>query len=309
MHSMLPRVFTASDDLFTQLCSDQTDAEMWEAERKGFKAAFDAYRNHYVPHPSDPVVDPALVADTLRLSRDNPQCDRVFRILSAANLVSLLDEITPIDQHDLLLLLQDWNSGFPDFYLGASSDNDSETKHQVVEQVLMIRTQLAIFTLQKSKDNTEPFHPFEQVAKIWCDGNVSVEAVEAFLGMDEDALQLKPIARDEPEADDLAENQNGTRLRSICSMLPNQLVQGGSLDLSELHKSYPVEGFVDGLRAFVKSRFARIKTLLQQGSYVGADVSSLARAASDAASRPDSQIWSQLAADSMPQSLGRAESG
>lgn len=307
---MLPRLLTASDDLFTQLCSDQVDDEMWETERKGFKSAFDAYRAHYVGHPSDPVVNPDFVADAMGLDRASAQCDRVFRTVSAANLVSLLDEITPMDHQELLMLLQDWNSGFPDLYLGASSDNnDSEMRGQVINQVLTIRTQLAIFTLQAFKNSSEPFHPFEQVAKVWCNGDVSVGAVEAFLGNNEDALQLKPIARVEPEVDDLAENHNRTRLRSICSMLPNQLVQGDNLDLGQLLETYPIEGFVEDLRTFVKACFVRIKRLLQQEASVGADVSSLARAASDVASGADSQLWSQLATDSMPHSLGRAESG
>ena len=310
MNSMLMRFFTASDDLVNQLCSDLVDAEMWETGRTGFKGAFDTYRSHFLRDATDPVVDPDFVTDSMRLGRATEMWDKAVRVVSAANLASLLYEITPIGHEDPLPLLQSWDPVFPDFFIGAPSDNnDNEMNEQVIEQILMIRTQLSIFTLQKLQGDTSvPFHPIEQVAKIWCDGHVSVEAVEAFLGGNTDALQLKPIARAESEAAALARDRNATRFLSICSMLPSQLVEGYGLDLSPLHETYPLEEFVDNLRGFARTCFARIKTLLLEEPSAAARDAFLAFAASNAASRAESQMRSQLEAESMAHAFDRGES-
>ena len=309
MNSMLMRLFTASDDLVNQLCSDPADAEIWEAERTGFKVVFEPYRSHFLRDAVDPVVDPDFVTDSMRLGRATEMWDKAVRVVSAANLASLLYEITPIGHSDPLPLLQSWDPVFPDFFIGAPSDNDLEMTEQVIEQVLMIRTHLSIFTLERlQRDAPVPFHPIEQVARIWCDGHVSVEAVEAFLGGNTDALQLKPIARAESEAAGLARDRNATRFLSICSMLPNQLVEGYGLDLSPVHETYPLEEFVDNLRAFAKTCFARIKTLLLQEPSAAARDAFLAFAASNAASRAESQMRSQLEAESMAHAFDRGES-
>ncbi len=289
MSSMLMRFFTASDDLVNQLCSNVDDAEMWEELRTGYKGAFDTYRSHFLRNTTDPLVDPDFVIDSMRLVRGTEMYDKVVRVVSAANLASILFEITPIGHDDLLPLLQAWDPVFPDFFIGAPSDsNDIEMNEQAIEQDLMIRTQLVIFTLLKlQRDATVPFHPIEEVAKIWCDGHVSVEAVEAFLGGNTDALQLKPIVRAESEAAALARERNATRFLSICSMLPSQLVEGYSLDLSSLHETYPLEEFVNNLGNFAKTCFARIKTLVLQEPSAAARDAFLAFAASNAASRAE----------------------
>ncbi|KXX82628.1 hypothetical protein MMYC01_200804 [Madurella mycetomatis] len=311
MESMLPRLFTASDDLFAHLCEDPVDAEMWEAERGGFKDAFDAYRARYVPDISNPVVDPAYVADTMRLLRGSPMWHSVFRTVSAANLTSLLDEISSIHQQDPLPLLQAWDSVFPDFFVREDPDSNDDEINDFIEQVLTIRTQLSIFTLQKLQtESPAPFHAREHVAKIWCDGNVSVEAVEAFLADNNDALQLKPIITGVGlDAHNLARDRTVTRFTSICKILPNTPVGGHTLDLGQIYETYPFEEFVVNLRDFVKRYFKRIKTSLQQGSASRDSLLPFAASASEASSRVDSQIRSQLETDAMAHAFDRAEPG
>lgn len=309
MNRMLPRLFTASDELFTHLCTDTADPEMWEIERRGFKNIFDVYRAHYVPDISNPVVDPNFVVNTMRFDAASSLSNSVFKIVSAANLTSLLDEISPIHQLDLLPLLQGWDSTFPEYFVPEDFDNnDSSTNEQIIEQALMIRTQLSIFTLRKLQESATPFHPYEQVAKIWCDGDVSVEAVEAFLAGNKDALQLKPIpAMEHSEAASLARERNDRRFVSLCTMLRNQPVLGFNLDLSDIDQNYPFDEFVDNLRTFVRTCFGKIKASLQQGS--SASQNPLALPPSEGTSRADSQIRSQLENEAMAHGFDRAESG
>lgn len=309
MKAMLPRFFVASDDFFEHLCKDPVDVEIWEAERQGFKDAFNAYRKHFVSDITEPIVDHNFVLDTMKLERSAPSFSNAFNIISAANLVSLLDDISVTDPEDFLPLLQEWDSVFPEFFVSPESgNNDRETNEQIIDQVLMIRTQLSIFTLRYCKNNSQaPFHPLEQIAKIWCDGDASAEAIEA-LANNKDAVQLKPIAAADAEAASLARERNFTRFNSLCKMLPKEPIQGDNLDLAEFYQLYPVEEFVQNLRAFVTTSFTHIRTALTQAPWAGRDVAS-SLAPSDAASRVGSQIRSQLETDAMAHPFDRADSG
>ncbi|KAK3900863.1 hypothetical protein C8A05DRAFT_16878 [Staphylotrichum tortipilum] len=308
MTRMLPRLLDASDDLFSQLCAGQENPEVWEMERQGYKAAFDAYRSPFVLDASSPVVNAGFVADSMRLDRSSEDAARVFRIMSAANLTSLLDEITRIDHRDMLPLFQEWDSVFPDSFLGAPSDTiGNEMSGAIIEHILMIRTQLSIFTLEKLKaDSPTPFHPLECVARIWCDGEVSGDMVHAFLSNNKDGLQLKPILDADSEAANMASDRSATRFDAICKMLPDQPVEPSDLDLSQINDAFPLDEFLANLRTmFVTECFARIRALIQQGH--GAGFSALGP--SGASSRADSQIRSQLETDAMAHSFGQTEAG
>jgi hypothetical protein len=307
MEAMLDRLVTAADDLFAHLCSEQADPDMWNAARDGFKMPFDAYRTSYVLHSSDPVVDPYFVANTMGINPSTRLWPKVFRVAAAANLAALLNEITPINQRDLLPLLQVWDSTFPDCFVGERSDNDDNgSDEQIIEHAVMIRTHLSIATLQKLQaDCPTPFHPLAHVAKIWCDGDVSVEALEAFLGGDKDALRFMPLGRTGSEAATLARERAATRFNAICALLPNHdVAEGSSLDLRELHAEFALEEFVRDLRTFAKDYFTRIKALLQQDRALA-----LPFTTADGPSRADSQIRSQLETEAMAHDFDRAESG
>jgi hypothetical protein len=302
MAAMLSRLFTAADDLYTHLCSEQGDQEVWEVEREGFKKAFEAYRTYYVREDSDPVVNPAFVADVMRLEKTSLLWYKVVRVASAANLAMLLGDITPPNQADPLTLelLQALESGFPGSFIGEGSVNaDNAMNQQMIEQILMIRTQLTIRRLKGLLENdSAPFHPRLEVARIWCDGDVSLESIEAFLGNNNDGLQLKPIAPADSEVAALARDRNAipTRFGSICKMLPDQEVNRDDLDLSQFETLYPPSDFVENLRSFVKGCFESVKSILQQESMH-----------SSATPRADSQIRSQLEADTASQAFDRAD--
>jgi hypothetical protein len=299
MSKMLPRLFTASEDYFTHLCSDRTiDPEIWGMERRALQEAFQSYLVQYLVSIGDPVVDPNFVANTLQLDPASPSWQRVSRIILAANLTRLLDDVTSMtEEDDTLALLQVWDSWFLHVFAGDGPGTwDKEMKETMIEQVLMIRTQLSIFTLEKlTRDSTEPFHPYEKVARIWCEGNVSVEAVESFLGNNRDTLQLRPVMRPYPEVDILARERAATRFTSICRLLPDQVVEGRGLDLHGIREEYPFGDFEGNLRVFVRNCFLETKEAGHQGpSSVGGAAWPVA--SSDTASRVGSQIDTQAMA-------------
>ncbi|EAQ89938.1 hypothetical protein CHGG_06557 [Chaetomium globosum CBS 148.51] len=271
MNAMLSRLFTATDDFFTQLSSEQVDQEIWDAEREGFKKAFDAYRTYYVRDDSDPVVNPAFVTEVMRLERASLPWYKVVRVVSAANLAMLFDSLTPRNHADPLSLplLQALESDFPGSFIGEGSVNaDNAMNQQIIEQTLMIRTQLTIHRLKELlKDGSAPFHPRLEVARIWCDGDVSPESIEAFLGNNNDGLQLKPIAPADSEVAALARDRNAiqTRFGSICKMLPDQEVNGDDLDLTFDRADLDVQP------AFNMNSLRMLKQLEQQGGSVYGD--------------------------------------
>jgi hypothetical protein len=309
MNAMLTRLFNACDDFFAHLCSQSEDAVMWEAERRGFRVPFDAYRDYYVSDITDFVVNPAFVVDTMKLVTGTTLWHTVMKTVSAANLTSLFEDIVSIDRHTMLLpRLNKWNSVFPEFFFGDGLDNyDQWTNDQVIEQVLMIRTHISILTLQQRRENPAPFNPVEEVAKIWCEDTPSGGEVGAFLSRDnEDAIHLKGILASSGWAA-LARDRNVTRFSSICKMLPNDRIDGFNLDLSQLHETYSFDQFVDSLRDFVRDCFGRIKVSLQQNSSAR---DSLRPPAEDANARMDSpQIRSQLETEAMAHALSQAATG
>ncbi|AEO65042.1 uncharacterized protein THITE_2111580 [Thermothielavioides terrestris NRRL 8126] len=319
MEQMLPRLFAASENLFSHLCSDQGDAEIWEIDRIGFRGAFAAYLAHYPPVSGNgvgngnPVIDLARVANDMQIDQASLSWKPIFRTILAANLASLLDDITPIDRQDLLPVLQKWDSHFLDGIVGDDLSNwDVEMKKKIIEQVLMIRIQLSIFTLQSlQRSSHTPFHPYEQIARIWCTGDVSAEAVESFLGDDQDALQLRPVMRADPadaELEKIARDAATLRFTSLCRMLPNEVVVGFDHDISDIHETtYTIGEFEDGLRGFARLCFAENKAAMQQGPSNGRHAS-LPFAPSDASSRADSQIRSQLESDALAHQFSQVES-
>lgn len=315
MNAMLPRLFTAADDLFTHLGSESADDEIWEAEREGFKAAFDAYRPFFVARVSDPFVDPNFVVETMKLQPASPMWHTALRTLLVANLTLLLDDISSMQQQDdPLPLLNAWDSAFPDLF---DPDSTKQEAEDFVERALMVRTQLTILTLLKLQAGSHSsFHPREEVAKIWCGGSVSAEAVETFLGDNrdaQDALQLRPLIKGPgagSDADTLAKDRNMTRFASICKILPSTLIEGPSLDLSQFHGTYPsFEDFVASLRDFVVACFKRVKISLQQSALARDSLVPLAASASEASSRVDAQIRSQLETEAMAHAFDGGESG
>ncbi|KAK4247819.1 hypothetical protein C7999DRAFT_14214 [Corynascus novoguineensis] len=299
MGVMLSRLFFAADDYFNHTRSEQTDPEMWDAEQEAFKDAFDTYRRHYVADDTAPFVDFNFVADTMRLDKKPALWHKVFKVVSAANFAILFDEITLVKQQDLLPRLQAWHSAFPGLFIAEGSDTTAYARsEQVIEQALLIRMQLSIATLEVLKrDSRVPFNPVEEIAKIWCDGDVSLESIEAFLGNNDDAIQLKPVAPTSFEAAALDRDRNANRFRSICVLLPKHSIEGHDLDLSQLQDTYPLKEFLETLRSFVAVCFGNIKASLQH------DLTH-----SDAASRAESQIRFQLETDAMAPGFDRSES-
>ncbi|KAK4133381.1 hypothetical protein BT67DRAFT_442829 [Trichocladium antarcticum] len=308
MNTMLPRLFDASDDLFSHLLTDQEDLEMWDVERDSLRKPFDDYRNNYVSDESNPFVDPMFVISALRSARAPPSESTILKIVSAANLTSLLDEITPINDEILLPLLQGLDSMFPKLSISEGPDgNDFGRNQQIIDQALMIRTQLSILTLDTlQRESPTPFHPVEQVAKIWCDGDVPIEVVDAFVRNENDAIPLKPIATAGSGLATLAKNRSGITFRAICSNLHYNPTEG--FDLGPVRREFDFGDFVENLRAFVEKSFAAIRVSLRPESSVRRD-QPLLLAPSDATSRVDSQIRSQLEADASVYTFDRAESG
>lgn len=299
---MLPRLSTASGDFLDHLCIKQKDVELWEMDRIGFKAAFDAYRARYLTGVSSVIGNPVI--DSASVAKSMPVNPVDFKVIVAANLTSMLDDITPADQQDLLPLLEKWEARFLDAIAGDDPTRwDREMQEEIAQQIQMIRTHLSIYTLMKlQSDGDAEFNPVEEVARIWFDGEPSAEAIESCLGNPEDALQLRPVVPPSFGVDDaLAKKAPASRFASMCHLLPKQSTKGSDLDLTEIQRTYPISEFEDGLQQFARRVFAQSKAAGQRDA-------SQPFSFSDATSRADSQIRSQLEGDAMAHQFSQAGS-
>ncbi|KAK4102709.1 hypothetical protein N658DRAFT_494745 [Parathielavia hyrcaniae] len=310
MQVMLPRTSTATGDLFDHLCSNSAHDEMWEAVYGGFKKVFNTYRSYYLVDVVDPVLDPAFVTGTMGIDRASPKWQMVVRIVSAVNIAAFLDDARTFDQlRDPLPVLQEWDSTFSTFFTYGEPDEafGATMREQVIEHALMIRTLLSIFTLEKfQRESPTGFEPLPQLMRIWLDGDMSVDDVQAAVDHKRELLQLKPLAPSDFGAAAFARERSGTRFGSMWLELQKQAGQP-SLNLGELYEQYPQDEFLDNVQDFVKKSFGRIKVLLHQGTSPARDPA--LPFAPDGNPRADSQIRSQLEADAMAHSYGGAEPG
>ncbi|KAK4166606.1 hypothetical protein QBC43DRAFT_298293 [Cladorrhinum sp. PSN259] len=293
MNTHLPRLLSASDDLYQHIAeADREDEEDWYDEFQALEAIYSAQRAYFVADKTnDVVLKPSLVLEILDFSEQSPDGERIARILKVANLVSILDKIETTKQDDypeVLSLLQTWAEEFPRSYL-VDIPNDKGFNEDLIESALMIRTQLTVYTIATLQAATGSMarHPYLEVARLWCNNseNTTVEMVEAF-SKDERGLDLKPIESSDPA---LANDRNNTRLTAVCRQLQFNENGDGTFTVDIGAFDFPFDDFQENLRQFIFDCFQLTRTPL--------DIPTAA--VSEVGSRIDSQLQSQLEAEAL----------
>jgi hypothetical protein len=293
----LPRLFTAAEDLFNALGSPQEELEAWEDERTFYKKLLDVVRSSFVASASDLVVVPSFVTEAMGVDQNSPLFYKALRIVTATNLATLLNDITPVNAQSLLPLLQVLDKAFFEcFVADIPITAENQIYEQILEQAIMIRTQLSIQTLKKLRtDSPVSFSPHAELAKIWCEGEPSVDAIKLFLANNPDAVQIRPIEPDTPSAARADEwDRASTRFRALCGLVPGDVINGYNLDLTQLEEEFSLDGFIASLRAWTNQTFARIKRQLLESEAAPSDA--------------DSQIRSQLETESLMHGYNREAS-
>ncbi|KAK3985932.1 hypothetical protein QBC44DRAFT_334133 [Cladorrhinum sp. PSN332] len=295
MRSHLPRLQSASDDLYQHIAeSDREDEDDWVDEFETIRAIYRAHRSYFVTDKTnDVVLQPSLILDLLNINEASSEGERTTRILKLANLVSILEKIETTKQDDyslVLKLLQAWAEEFPRSYL-VDIPSDKGFNEALIENTLMIRTQLTVYTLTalQAAAGSMTRHPYLEVARLWCNNSesVTVEMVKTF-SKDESGLSLKPIDSSEPN---LANIRNNTRLSALFSQLHFKENGNGTFTVDIDNLDFPFHDFQENLRAFIQECF--------QHTRVPLDIPTAA--VSEVGSRIDSQIQSQLEAEVLTQ--------
>lgn len=294
MQRSYPRLLTATEDFFRHLTSDEPmEDETWHEVRHLMQSPFNAYRNYYMSDITSPVIEVSMACLKMEMVRGS----EVSLVLYLANLTSLLDEIITHTEGTILTLLQSWENFFPDNYIPPGEQ--IVTPEDLAEHVLAIRTHLVIFTLKRLQLNgSEAFSPLEQVVKIFCDVNVTVDALRGFLNNEKEEAppKFRPI-----HGVDLTTGWPRetfvTRLKAVCNLLPDQVVQPGmSLDLSAAEDAFPFESSLGSLRKFVETCFKKTRALLEPSQQFYTPSAHLG--GSDFGSGIDSQIQADLESQS-----------
>lgn len=261
MKTLLQRLFAASDDLRNHLLKESSD-EAWELEHEFYLQAFNTYLANYAE--GDNFIDPDYVLSRLGASEDSHTWFTASRVVSAANVVSLLDDIAALDPEtdDALHYLQRWDQIFPEFFFPRREPSQPYwmATHDTFEHALQIRTQLLIATLRKF-DGPE-FDPLTLVANIFCSDGASAEDLRKHLQGVDGSVRLKNVGGydfDGPVDDWLRERYN-SQLQRVCLLLSDE---EGNSSLARLREDHPFDVFADGLGIWAHTCFDEIKSALE----------------------------------------------
>ncbi|KAK3941906.1 hypothetical protein QBC46DRAFT_340023 [Diplogelasinospora grovesii] len=308
MKAFLQRLFTAADDLFTHLCDEDADGtEVWEAELQGYKVAFHAYRLPYVSDNSSPVITPSFVYERMGAEKGTPLFFEASKIISAANLAALLDEITHFDPADALQLrrlLQSWDSSFPGFFVPEEPGNHSVmSDDDIVEQVLQIRVQLLILDLraERTKVSAPLMSLFFALAnRIFFEEEISADDMQMFLAGGDDSVRFKPVAHIDLNGSGYLRERYATRIRAIYTFFHGDSDEDFSAAMGKVEEDQRLDDCLKNLRKFAEVCFDRIKATLQRPASSAAYMVSLAQyPAPGDGSRAESHAQSQLESEAM----------
>lgn len=293
MNSNLSKLLAASDDLCQFLSEGDREDEDWDIELQATRAAYGAYRSYFVTdRKNDLVLKLSAILDLMGIDKESPEGQRTIRIIKLANLASILEKIEVTEQDDYLPLLQAWSEEFPHPFL-ADIPNDKNFIVLLGENALMIRTQLAIYTLRALQaEGRMTRHPHLEVAGIWCTNSdeLTVDMIQT-ISKDGGAssLGLKPLTSSDNRE---VEERNVTRLKALCGQLDITEYADGTYSVDFSDVDFPFNNFREDLRSFAQQSFQRGRSALNHRPQI---------AVSEAGSRVDSQIQSQLEADALAQ--------
>lgn len=271
MRKSLDRLYTAALDCFSHLCiTNPADKEEWDTERRGYQQALDAYRNSYTALDSDPFANVSWALTQMGIQPNDPLLPRVSQVLCMANLASALDAITDIDPGLQFANIQALVSTFPQDFNAINTHGDGTMDPEdIIDHVLSLRTQLVIIALRQYvfEDPQDPFNPYHIVGEVFFRPNVSIEEI---VGLRNDpGNDQSEILKEVPGLTEMPHwgyEKIFTRIRSLCSQLPDRPVLGRELQLKDLETTFPFEQSILELQQFIKKTFVETRSLLQPGA-------------------------------------------
>lgn len=264
MKSFLGPLSFASDQLSTHLLAVfESIEDEWDEQRQAYRHIFSDYRRYYLQDEGSSVIKASYVLPKMGAQRDDPLWSKTVKVISLANLVEVLDEITPTKPEDELSFLKKLDRTFPESYLYQVTGQNVMLDKHVLDLALEIRTQLLVFNLMKLQaDSSEPFNPYESVLEAFCEKDMTVQELVALQNDPSATLHFEPVAGLQITGGWQAENYLA-RIRTLCSQLPDKPVQGIHLELDTIEDNYPFADFIKGLREFIGTRIEDTKASLQ----------------------------------------------
>lgn len=243
--------------LSTDLSPDERgEFEEWEDERSFELEKLETNRRFFLENDHDTVIHPSYVLDFMGRSAGSPDGEQAFKKICATNFAILLDEILTIQRKEALPFLQSWDRWFPQVFYGGPEDCGDQSQ-QILEMVIDIRTQLLIFTLQKS-EASDLDAKIREVAKIFCTESTPLrDLIRDHQDIDVETKRIPFINLDRSDDGEWHRQSYIQRVRSLVTALeePN----------SSLEDEYNFAHFVEHFRQFVQYNFERLKAIIEGG--------------------------------------------
>lgn len=261
---LLSRLLAASDDFFDHLSLRGFSSDEEDFELTTYRALFEQHRSSYVRDASDLVIRLEDVELSVGVAHGSPTWLEVCRIVSAANLTTLTDELVLVSDSidDRLNLLRTWEFVFPHCLLPpAVVSYDELGMEDVAEQVLDLRTQLLLLTLRKLQDSgSRELRPLEQVSNVFLPDGSLVSDFQGLLAHDDGSLRFRHTVGLDFDGAGWLRDLYVTRLRAIGNGIPDAAIP---FDIRSLEEHFPFDGFRDSLLGFAALCYAKNRAAQQ----------------------------------------------
>lgn len=298
MKSFLPRLKDAADDLQRHLAARRD--ETWSHELEGFRYFLHLYRKHYVKNHLPLYIDIDHALTTMGLDGPSLASLEAGRILSAANLVTLLDDISALTTLPDIALekLQVWDMNFPAAFQPYAADGSRVMDGTVFDVALQIRTERSIETLRRHSGNNISL--FAYIAAVFC-GIESVQSaaeMTSLLDREDGVSPFKTfVSLDlDDRLQEIFHQRCSAQVKNICAMLSDDDPESS---LARLAISFPRSAFLENVRSWAQATYDSTKDLID-------GVPPRARSPGLFVGDNESQAAGQL--QPQPQSVGRVQS-
>lgn len=250
------KLYEATKELYAHLCVEHRE-QTWHTLLDGYRNAFNAWKACY------------STGKTLFLDRAHVNVPAVRHIISAANLVILMDSIQAIqatgNKGEALRLFRVVDEDFPRCIMAPESATaNSYDEHQTFDRALEIRISLWILQIGAKKAVTEKAAMKLGSMLLFGISNSTIYPHQ----IESETIEFRPIYGVEfdghEEEDDDLRKMRGDIFREFKRV--SAFMANGDVDLKGLQEAFPIDACLDELFKWAKNLFGEVERTIERES-------------------------------------------